>query len=95
MNYIWKCEIKVRDSNIGTSCTSDASTFGEVSNEAVRTMYTSLIYDKEFCTKCKVAHEWLQSDFFKVTVVSSCSGLDCSVSKGKFKDFNKAIYKDK
>jgi hypothetical protein len=80
--------------NGATDCTGDASTYGSLdATTAVRTMKTDTVYDELFCTKCKIMSTFLQSQFFRVKVVSACASNYCDSgnSKGKFIDLTYPI----
>ena len=51
-------------------------------------MKTNIVYDKVFCTRCKITDTFLYN-YFKVKVVENCAANYCfgGNSKGKFFDF--------
>ena len=94
---LWTCELALKTSD--TQCEGDASAYGSVATSfdaagtlkitGVRTMKTDTVYDKIFCTRCKITDTFLQSPFFRVNVVNSCTAESCiaGTSKGKFVDY--------
>ena len=84
---LWTCEINERDSPDSESCTANASAMAEVDVHGVIKIITTTPFVKELCTKCKATDTWLQSPFYKVSVVGDCNSVDCSTATGKFMDY--------